>query len=44
VSIGVISLSYNYNGYDLAGCDCEASVMRRHWPTKGCCAVGKKII
>jgi hypothetical protein len=23
-------------------CDCEASIMRRVWPTSGCCAMGKK--
>jgi hypothetical protein len=23
-------------------CDREASVMRRSWPTRGCCAIGKK--
>jgi hypothetical protein len=22
--------------------DCEASIMRRAWPTTGCCAMGKK--
>jgi hypothetical protein len=25
-------------------CDREASIMRRPWPTRGCCAMGKKII
>jgi hypothetical protein len=24
-------------------CDREASIMRRPWPTRGCCAMGKKI-
>jgi hypothetical protein len=24
-------------------CDLEASVMRRPWPTRGCCAIGKYI-
>jgi hypothetical protein len=23
-------------------CDREASIMRRPWPSRGCCAVGKK--
>jgi hypothetical protein len=23
-------------------CDSEASIMRRPWPTRGCCAIGKK--
>jgi hypothetical protein len=27
----------------LIECDCEASIMRRPWPTKGCYAIGKKI-
>jgi hypothetical protein len=22
----------------VAECDCEASIMRRTWPTRGCCA------
>jgi hypothetical protein len=22
-------------------CDCEASIMRRPWPTRSCCAIGK---
>jgi hypothetical protein len=24
-------------------CDGEASIMRRPWPTRGCCAMGEKI-
>jgi hypothetical protein len=24
-------------------CDCEAGIVRRSWPTRGCCAIGKKI-
>jgi hypothetical protein len=44
VSIGVISLSYNYSGWDLGGCDYEALIMRRPWPTKCCCAIEKKMI
>jgi hypothetical protein len=24
-------------------CDREASIMRRAWPTRGCCAMGKKV-
>jgi hypothetical protein len=23
-------------------CDCEASIMRRPWPTRGCCVIEKK--
>ena len=26
----------------VAECDREASIMRRPWPTRGCCAMGKK--
>ena len=25
-------------------CDREASIMRRHWPTRGCCAMEKRSI
>jgi hypothetical protein len=25
-------------------CDREASIMRRPWPTGGCCAIGEKIL
>ena len=25
------------------GCDCEASILRRPWPTGGCCVVVKKL-
>jgi hypothetical protein len=25
----------------MSECGCEASIMRRHWPTVGCCDVGK---
>ena len=26
----------------MSGCDCEGSVMRRPWRTRGCCATGEK--
>jgi hypothetical protein len=26
----------------MSECDPEASIMRRLWPTRGCCTVGKK--
>jgi hypothetical protein len=25
-------------------CDCETSILRRPWPTSGCCTVGENII
>jgi hypothetical protein len=25
-------------------CDCEASILRRRWPTRGCCTIGKIIV
>ena len=25
-------------------CDREASIMMRPWPTRGCCAIGEKIV
>jgi hypothetical protein len=27
----------------LTVCDCAASLRRKLWPTRGCCAMGKKI-
>jgi hypothetical protein len=29
------------NGFGVVECDREASIMRRPWPTGGCCAMGK---
>jgi hypothetical protein len=26
---------------DVSECNCEASIMRRPWSTRGCCAVGE---
>ena len=34
----------NPNECVVSECDCEASIMRRPWPTRGCCAMGKNKI
>jgi hypothetical protein len=31
----------SYRVCGVSECDCEASIMSRSWPTRGCCAIGK---
>jgi len=34
----------SYRVWCVSECDCEASVMGRPWPIRGCCAIGGKIL
>jgi hypothetical protein len=34
----------SYRICGVSECDYEASIMRRPWPTRGCCAMGEKSI
>jgi hypothetical protein len=43
VSVSGLSLvQRSLTKYGVSKCDHEASIMRRPWPTRSCCAMGKK--
>jgi hypothetical protein len=42
--IGLITRPEESYRVCVTDCDCEASIMRRPWPTVGCCAMEKKSV
>jgi hypothetical protein len=40
--VGLITRPESPTECGVSGCDGEASVMRRRWPTSGCCTMGKR--
>jgi hypothetical protein len=42
--VGLITLSEESSDCGVSECDHQSSTMRRSWPTKGCCAMVKKIL
>jgi hypothetical protein len=41
--VGLITHPEEYTESGVSECDREASIMRRPWPTRGCCAMEKKM-
>jgi hypothetical protein len=40
--VGLITRPESPSEWGVSGCDGEASIMRRPWPTMGCCATGEE--
>jgi hypothetical protein len=40
--VGLITLPEDPTECGVSACDREASIMRKPWPTRGSCAIGKK--
>jgi hypothetical protein len=44
VCVRMINVQRSRTECGVSECDFEASIMRRPWPARGCCAVGEKIV